>query len=361
MNKRLNANDAGLVLMLAILFMYLIPTIVATILTLCGVDSEGAIYEWITTASSSIAILLAVFVVGKGKEDFRPKEVFNLNTVLNQPSLFVRIMYVIGICISLVIFSSTILSYLTAGLVELGFDTGIVSYPDVQGGYFMLGVIVLAVLPAISEELLTRGVLLGSLKKGGYIYGILMSGLLFAIMHGNPLQLIHQFLLGAIFGYLVVISNSILPAILGHFFNNFMSVFLMSIMPSEMLNQPDPTLAQLLEKDMLIGNIVTMLIFGGILIMLIVGYTNLMLSIKNDKVIRDTISQGGDVKQLNLIHSIKGVGVAKVCEYLDESPLDHSDRDIVNHRMGKWLYVAIGIIVALWIVTTLIGFGVIST
>ena len=94
--------------------------------------------------------------------------------------------------------------------------------------------------------------------------------------------------------------------------------------------------------------------------MLIIGYTNLMLSIKNDKVIRDTISQGGDVKQLNLIHSIKGVGVAKVCEYLDESPAKGED-NTANSRMDKWLYVAIGIIVVLWIVTTLIGFGVIST
>ena len=358
MNKRLNANHAGLVLIFSILFMCLLPIIVDTILMICGVESGGAVYEWISSATSSIAILLAVIVIAKGKEDFGPREVFNLKKVTTQPSLLSRIAYVIGICITLLMFSSPILSYLTAGLVELGFDTGIVSYPDVRGGYFFVGVLVLAILPALSEELLTRGVLLTSLKKGGYIYGILMSGLLFAIMHGNPLQLIHQFLLGAIYGYIVVVSNSILPAILGHFFNNFMSVGIMALMPSEALNQPDPTLAQLLEPTTLIGNISTVLIAGMILVMLIIGYTNLMLSIKNDEIIKDTISRGGDVKQLNLVNSIKGVGIAKVCEYLDESPAKGED-STSSSRMSKWLFVAIGMLLALWIVNTLVGFGVI--
>ena len=358
MNKKLNANHAGLVLVTSILFMCLLPTLATTILTLCGVDSESAVYEWITTATSPIAILLAVFVIGKGKEDFKPREVFNLNGVLSQPALFARIMYVIGICIALMVFSSSILSYLTAGLVELGFDTGIVSYPDVQGGYFVVGLVVLAILPAISEELLTRGILLTSLKKGGYIYGILMSGLLFAIMHGNPLQLIHQFLLGAIFGYIVVVSNSILPAILGHFFNNFLSVGMMAILPSEALNQPDPTLAQLLEPATLVGNIATMLISLVVLIMLIVGYTNLMLSIKNDKIINDAISRGEDVTKLDLMCTVKSI--TKVCEYLDETPIEYREGNVENRRVGKWLFIAIGILAVLWIVTTLIGFGVIA-
>ena len=110
MNKRLNANHAGLVLIFSILFMCLLPIIVDTILMICGVESGGAVYEWISSATSSIAILLAVIVIAKGKEDFGPREVFNLKKVTTQPSLLSRIAYVIGICITLLMFSSPILS-----------------------------------------------------------------------------------------------------------------------------------------------------------------------------------------------------------------------------------------------------------
>ena len=50
------------------------------------------------------------------------------------------------------------------------------------------------------------------------------SALLFALMHQNILQLAHTLLLGAVLAAVVWCSGSVLPAMLVHFFNNFVSV-----------------------------------------------------------------------------------------------------------------------------------------
>ena len=374
MSKNINSNHSGIALVLSIVIAYAVTVLVSTIAITCGWDTESTTYEWVMTALTSLSILLSALLVGRNKQDFSFGKLLNTKKVLNDPSLFKRILYVIGICITLLMFSSPVLSYLSAWLVELGFDTGIVSYPDVSGGYLVVGVVLLAIFPAVSEELLTRGVVLSGLKKGGYVFAILMSGFLFAIMHGNPLQLIHQFILGVIFSYLVVISGSILPAIFGHFFNNFLSVIAISTMPSDMLNQPEPTLNELLNISNLIPNIVTAVVFLILLILLLRGYTNLMLDIKNTKLVTDKIHEGGDLDELKLVREIKSFkDIPRICEYLDETPVlkdsaepktnmleDSTEPKNKNNRWSMWLFISIGVLGALWILNTLMGFGIIK-
>ncbi len=45
-------------------------------------------------------------------------------------------------------------------------------------------------------------------------------------MHGNPIQTVHQFLLGMVLAYIVLVSRSLWAAVLLHFFNNFLSLTL---------------------------------------------------------------------------------------------------------------------------------------
>jgi membrane protease YdiL (CAAX protease family) len=90
----------------------------------------------------------------------------------------------------------------------------------------VLHLISTAVLPAIIEEFIFRGYVLGSLRAHGDGVAIVVSAALFGLFHGNLTQIPFAFILGLVMGYLMVATNSILPAVLVHFANNAMSVLL---------------------------------------------------------------------------------------------------------------------------------------
>ena len=97
---------------------------------------------------------------------------------------------------------------------------------------------------------------------------------------------------------------------------------------------------------------------GALLILLLKIYTDMMLNIKNEKLILEKIENGGSPQDLNLLRSInKFSQINDVCMYLEgDQAIREPDK---NSRLSKWLMVAIGIMVALWIVNTLTGFGII--
>lgn len=92
-------------------------------------------------------------------------------------------------------------------------------------GYVVL-TFVTAVTPAFAEEFLFRGVILGKLRKYGNSFAILGSAFLFAFMHGNLVQIPFAFVGGVFFAFITVKTNSLLPAMIIHFFNNFLSCVL---------------------------------------------------------------------------------------------------------------------------------------
>ena len=89
---------------------------------------------------------------------------------------------------------------------------------------FILSVLATAVVPALVEEFACRGIVLGALKKYGEGFGILVSSILFGLIHSNFQQIPFAFLVGLILGFITIKSGSIWPAVLIHFFNNFTSV-----------------------------------------------------------------------------------------------------------------------------------------
>ena len=81
-----------------------------------------------------------------------------------------------------------------------------------------------AVIPALVEELLFRGVILSNLMPFGRDTAILGSAFLFGLMHGNILQFLYMTLMGVVLGYVYVKTESIWCCVLIHFFNNALSV-----------------------------------------------------------------------------------------------------------------------------------------
>ena len=117
------------------------------------------------------------------------------------------------------------LSYLNIFFVDflekLGLKPPEVSVPNLHDNkMFALSILVIAVLPAIVEEILFRKILLSGLKKYGTLGAVLISGALFSLFHQNPSQTVYQFISGALFALLAIKSGSIIPSIIIHFINN---------------------------------------------------------------------------------------------------------------------------------------------
>ena len=90
----------------------------------------------------------------------------------------------------------------------------------------VFNIIILAVIPAIGEELLFRGLLQQSLiKKTGNIHiAIFITALIFSAFHLHFSGLFPRILLGLVLGYLFYWSKSLWIPIIAHFLNNAMLV-----------------------------------------------------------------------------------------------------------------------------------------
>ena len=89
-----------------------------------------------------------------------------------------------------------------------------------------LNVISTAMLPALIEEMIFRGYLMGTLRPYGDGAALVLSAFIFGLFHGNVLQFPFAFLLGLVLGWLLIQTGSIWPAVALHFGNNLMSVLL---------------------------------------------------------------------------------------------------------------------------------------
>lgn len=93
-------------------------------------------------------------------------------------------------------------------------------------GGFLLGLLVIAVIPAIGEEFVFRGLIQNELWRGSRNIhaAIWASAFLFSAIHLQFFGFLPRLLLGALFGYLYYWSGNLLIPILAHFFNNGFSL-----------------------------------------------------------------------------------------------------------------------------------------
>ena len=80
-----------------------------------------------------------------------------------------------------------------------------------------------AIIPAVVEELLFRETICKSLKVYGKRTAVLISAVLFSLMHSNVEQVLYTFVAGLLLGWVYVESKSIVFPILMHFLNNSLS------------------------------------------------------------------------------------------------------------------------------------------
>ena len=135
-----------------------------------------------------------------------------------------------GICLLIGVFTlfalAGTLNYFELLVEKLGKSASSLSYEMDSLWKYIVSLISLAVLPAICEELLFRGVIVNCLKQKGYMFAIFMSSIMFAIFHFSLSQLIYPFCFGIILSVVYLKTKNLLFPILLHFANNALSVSL---------------------------------------------------------------------------------------------------------------------------------------
>jgi membrane protease YdiL (CAAX protease family) len=97
---------------------------------------------------------------------------------------------------------------------------------DTTTAGFLGNLFVMALLPAIGEEFLFRGIIQRLFHKwwGNIHVAIWITALLFSIMHFSFSGLAPRLMLGAIFGYLFYFTRNIWLPVIAHFLNNSMAL-----------------------------------------------------------------------------------------------------------------------------------------
>ena len=108
---------------------------------------------------------------------------------------------------------------------EIGnFVTEIVASP------YIILLLLIAVLPAITEEITIRGVVLSGYEDKNIYLAASITGLLFGIMHLDPQQFLYAAVLGFVLALVVRITNSIFASALIHFLINGTSITLQKLL-----------------------------------------------------------------------------------------------------------------------------------
>lgn len=101
-----------------------------------------------------------------------------------------------------------------------------VSSPDVGRGLWTI--VALVVLAPVLEELICRGVVLGSLRaRYGVLTAWLVSSVFFGVLHVQPTLVINAFVIGLILGFIYIATDSLWAVIILHALNNAVAYLLL--------------------------------------------------------------------------------------------------------------------------------------
>ncbi len=134
------------------------------------------------------------------------------------------------------------------------------SFPTV--GHFLIGAFVIALIPAVGEELMFRGLIQRGLTKYWHPQvAIWVTAIIFSAVHLDFAGFFPRLLLGAFFGYLLLWSGNILFPMAAHFLNNFLSLLIAYLAPESILNDPQAPVGQ--------GTVIWVPLFSGLVVFLL--------------------------------------------------------------------------------------------
>lgn len=192
---------------------------------LSGLDDK--VQDILSTLIIQVGIMFLVpFLFYMLLEKKKPKETFQNLGFKKIGSKAILYSFLIGL-IAFVL--NIAVSSIFNGIINsFGYETGSSSSTfDGSMLNFVISVVCTAILPAICEEFIHRGLLMRGLFSSVSVkHALVISSLCFGLMHLNIVQVFYATILGLLIGFVSIVGKSIYPAMIIHFVNNFMNVYL---------------------------------------------------------------------------------------------------------------------------------------
>ncbi|MBE5735004.1 MAG: CPBP family intramembrane metalloprotease [Clostridiales bacterium] len=203
------------------LFQILVSFIFTIIISVTGIAntefSKSPDYTYVTCLLSPAVFALLFFWQNRGKQ-YNIRQAIGLNKKIKIKYILFAILIGV-ICIT---FFSNISNLFDTLLELIGFnpDDNINVRTD-NIGFLFLNILMLGLLPAIFEDLIFRGIIFTGLKsENSTRFAVIVSALLFAIMHGSLQQTFYQFIIGIILALVMNFTGNIIYPIITHLTNN---------------------------------------------------------------------------------------------------------------------------------------------
>lgn len=228
MRRRLGASESSSIFLIAICAGSLLSLFMSLILSKTDASLGGmSAQSWVGYTLMQIAFISSVLIYSKAR-----RLDFLYVTRIRKPRDARQLILTPFIAIATILVFLPLANAWSSLLNLMNFHGAGVAMPmDGNVGVYFLALLIMAVLPAFGEEFLMRGSVLYGLSSRGTWFGILVSALFFSLMHANPVQTVHQFGLGLSMAITLVLTGSVWATVLVHFFNNFISVTLVTFLP----------------------------------------------------------------------------------------------------------------------------------
>ncbi len=214
---------ANLALIVFLVLQSLISSGFSLLVDIFNISDTSLLYRFLSSASVQLLCLLPCAFIFTLSGRRRPAAVLRLRRNIN----LVQVLFLCAIGFALIYLANGLNNLLMLWLESLGYvPMSFNSYePDSIWGLAVC-LISTAVMPAICEEFFFRGEIMRSYERFGPGVAVLVSALLFGLMHGNIEQAFFAFICGLVLGACVMITGSIWAGAAVHFFNNAYSLVL---------------------------------------------------------------------------------------------------------------------------------------
>lgn len=198
---------------------------------------------WFLSVLSTISALLILWFVfnrkGKSFTEYFRFTPAPLKAILAAVLLGLSLFFISNTLVSLLQEAFfMLLDWLLTALAKFGIDISpLVNYfyelieamSQMYDGFGMFAVAAIIGAPLIEELTFRAGPLVHLTKRMPAFYAVLLTSALFALAHGNPIQMIYTFGLGMVAGYLFIKTDSIYPSIVCHFVFNGANLLTMTL------------------------------------------------------------------------------------------------------------------------------------
>ncbi|KAA6345306.1 hypothetical protein EZS27_007119 [termite gut metagenome] len=202
-----------LAIQLSIAFIAMLP---AKIFPCLGQENANT---WVILLSMLTSdILMLVYLYKGGYINKREKQTWS-------PISTKFIVFSVLITFPVIFLSDYLLSLLTwlPNIMEQEFDRLLSNW---------FGIVLIALLGPVFEEILFRGAITKALlKQYSPLKAIIISALIFGIIHWNPVQIVGGGFFGLLLAWIYYRTGSLLPGIFVHIINNSLSVFFGTVYP----------------------------------------------------------------------------------------------------------------------------------